>query len=365
MIRNAPVQVQNVVVCGAFNPSTPEELIPSGLHVERDEAPTSLFLDRALRRVGLSPRLGYLTRVLEQEKAHVLHSHYGAWGWRNLPAVRRTKVKHVVSFYGYEATYLVKKEPRWRDRYRELFREVDVVICEMPQMIPVVMALGASEAQVRVNHLGVEVAGIKYVPRSWDGKGKFRVMVAGSFREKKGIPYALMALARIRDELRLEITLVGDASSEARDQNEKLWIMETISQYGLKDLVRLTGYVPYARLLEESYSHHVFLAPSVTALDGDTEGGGLMVLVDMAASGMPIISSIHCGIPEVVIHGSTGLLAPERDVEAIATHIRYLAGHPDSWRQMLDAGRLRVEQEFNAQVQGGHLAEIYSQLIRQ
>jgi colanic acid/amylovoran biosynthesis glycosyltransferase len=362
MIRNTPAPVQAAVVCEALLNSTPKELMPEHLLIERADAPILALLDRVSRKLG-SPRLSYLERVLASGRAQILHSHFGNWAWRNMPAARRARVRHVVSFYGYEATYLIKQQPQWRDRYREMFLETDLVICEMPQMAEVVVSLGAPEGRVRVNHLGVEVSQIKYVPRSWDGRGKLRVMIAGSFREKKGIPYALMALAKARESVPLEVTLIGDASDSVRDQLVKAEILETIRQHGLKDVVKLLGYVPYTTMLDEAYRHHIFLAPSVTASDGDTEGGGLMVLVDMAASGMPIISSVHCGIPEVVIHGVTGLLAPERDVAALAAYIQYLAGHVESWRPMLDAGRLRMEQEFNAEIQGIRLAEIYRQLL--
>ena len=64
--------------------------------------------------------------------------------------------------------------------------------------------------------------------------------------------------------------------------------------------------------------HDVFLAPSVTASNGDTEGGAPVAIIEMAASGMPIVSTRHCDIPSVVLDGVTGLLAAERDSEGLA-----------------------------------------------
>ncbi len=70
------------------------------------------------------------------------------------------------------------------------------------------------------------------------------------------------------------------------------------------------GYQPHSTLFAEAYRHHIFLSPSVTASTGDTEGGAPVSLIEMAATGMLIVSTTHCDIPEVIKHGVTGLLAP-------------------------------------------------------
>jgi len=75
----------------------------------------------------------------------------------------------------------------------------------------------------------------------------------------------------------------------------------------------MLGFQPHAILFEEAYKNHIFLSPSVTALDGDTEGGAPVTIIEMAATGMPIISTKHCDIPEVIKDGVTGFLANERD----------------------------------------------------
>ena len=110
-----------------------------------------------------------------------------------------------------------------------------------------------------------------------------RVLIAGSFREKKGIPYALEALGRLQQEIPLEITIIGDASE--RGEAEKLQILDTIKTHNLWPKTRMLGYQPHAILLEEAYRHHIFLSPSVTASDGDTEGGLPVSIIEMAATG--------------------------------------------------------------------------------
>ena len=88
----------------------------------------------------------------------------------------------------------------------------------------------------------------------------------------------------------------------------------------------------------------LLLAPSVTAADGDIEGMPVVVLEAMA-SALPVIGCEHSGIPEIVAHGSTGLIVPERDPAALAKAMEAMMD-PEIRRAMGTAGRLRVETAF-------------------
>ena len=66
------------------------------------------------------------------------------------------------------------------------------------------------------------------------------------------------------------------------------------------------------------------LLPSITAQNGDTEAGAPVAILETQATGLPVISSYHADIPEVVVDGKSALLAPERDVGTLAKHLEYL-----------------------------------------
>ena len=82
--------------------------------------------------------------------------------------------------------------------------------------------------------------------------------------------------------------------------------MAVIEKHKLQSKIRMLGFQPYSVLLEEAYTHHIFLSPSVTASDGDTEGGAPVTLIEMLATGMPIVSTTHCDIPEIICKGPEG-----------------------------------------------------------
>jgi colanic acid/amylovoran biosynthesis glycosyltransferase len=360
-VRYLPPDIESHVVCrGTQNlDAFPHPRIHS---FASQPTPAQLW-DRGMRRLGFRRHLGLLSSVIRDSGARIVHSHMGNQGWMDSRAVAAAGARHVVTFYGVDVGRLPQTDPRWNDRYADMFGSVGRVLCEGEHMAQRVVDLGCPEARVRVHHLGIELDRIPYEPRTWRPGEPLRVFMAGSFREKKGMPYALRALARIRSEVALEVTVVGDASDEARSQDEKRLILAAIEEGNLGDNVELAGYQPYDTMLAQARSHHVFLSPSVTAADGDTEGGAPVTIIEMAASGMMIVSTTHCDIPGVVKDGESGLLTGERDVDGLVERLVWLIANPGEWRRMQDAGRAHIENEFDASRQGERLGAIYEELV--
>lgn len=359
-VRFLPPSIESHIVC-ASTENLDQFNLPN-IHSLEDSSRFRFYWDKGLQKLGLRKHLGLLVKKARIHNGDVLHSHFGNRGWRNLCAAKRAKLKHVVTFYGLDVNYLPKKDPRWYRRYKELFKHIDYVLCEGSHMGRCILELGCPHDKLKIHHLGVAVGEVSFKPRAWNQGEPLRILIAASFREKKGIPYALEALGRVKNEIPLTVTIIGDAGPAVRSQIEKQRILSTIEKQGLESNVRMIGYQSQAVMFNEAYKHHVFLSPSVTAKDGDTEGGVPVSIIEMLASGMPIVSTKHCDIPEVVHHGATGLLAEERDVNGIVTQLTWLINNPDKWQVMLEAGRKHVEAEYNAGVQGMKLALIYKEL---
>lgn len=302
-----------------------------------------------------------LTRLARRSGARVMHSHFGNIGWENLEAARRTALPHFVSFYGQDLTRFPRIDPAWNDRYREALPEAAGVLCEGPHMAKVVRAL-QPHAKIIVQTLGIELGKVVAKPRRQRRGEPLRVLIAGSFREKKGIPDALAALARLKIDVRA--TLIGDASADAEGQAEKLRIEAELARPELRGRVRRLGFVSHDELLREAYAHHVFLSPNVTAADGDTEGGAPLVLIEMAATGMPVVATTHCDIPNVLAPTAKRFLVPERDPAGLAQRLTLLAENPDEWPALAKANRRHIEQHHDCHRQGERLARIYEGAAR-
>jgi colanic acid/amylovoran biosynthesis glycosyltransferase len=361
-VRFVPAgRVENHVVCERTE--NLDQFPVAHLHAFTAAGSLERLWDRALRRAGFRRHLGYLVRVAQRVNAAILHSHFGDVGWRDRGAARAAGCRHVVTFYGYDMSRLAGRPP-WRERYRACLPEIDLVLCEGPFMAQRVQELGCPKERMRVHHLGIALEKFPYRPRAWRPGEPLKVLIAASFTEKKGIPDGLRALGALRREVPLEVTIIGDAHpGGAEHAREKERIIAEISRQGLGNCVRLTGGLPHAAMIEEAYRHHLFLSPSLTAADGDTEGGAPVSLLEMAASGMLIVSTRHCDIPEVVLDGVTGLLAEERDVAGLRDAMSRAIAEPQRWPEMLERGRRRVEAEFDARVQGERLAALYEGLV--
>ena len=323
------------------------------------------LLLRVLRKLGFSYRRPSTVHesITRNHNISVIHSHFGDKGWYDLILAEKHNLKHIVTFYGYDMSLLPAEKPIWKTRYKELFNKVDLILCEGPHMAQGIVSLGCPKSKVRILRLGIEVEKIPYIPRETIKDKPINILIAGTFREKKGIPYALSAIGKVRNYYpNLQVTIIGDSSGTARENKEKQKILDAIRTNNLESITTLLGFQSYTRLMEESYKHHIFISPSVTSSDGDTEGGAPVTIIEMAATGMPIISSNHCDIPQIIRNGESGFLAEERDIDGLATNLLWLINHTDSWEKFTKSARANIEQKFNIKNQAEKLAAIYREI---
>ncbi len=335
------------------------------IHSMQDLTWWYLYLLRVKRKLGMCEpyrfHLPLLEKVCRDTKPAILHSHFGHMGWVNAPLARKYGLKHVVSFYGADVNYIPFKDPRWLARYQEMGQLVDKVLCEGPFMAESIAKLGIPKEKISVHRLGVDLTEFKFVPRQFRKGSRLRFLIVASFREKKGIPVALEALARFRNVYDdFELSIIGDAFLE-QDRMEKDRILQKVRDTELTSRVHFLGAQPYKKVLQEAYKHHIFLAPSLTAPDGDCEGGAPVAIIEMAATGMPIVSTTHCDIPFVLSRQNAPYLAEERDSNGLCEAIVRLVS--SEWKDLLDANRSHIDQELDAQRQGERLGRIYQALV--
>ena len=304
---------------------------------------------------GLEP---YFEQVLRRQHVRLMHVHFGDDAVGMLETKRAAGLPMVTAFYGADVSQ-VPRDPTRRLKYQELFAEGELFLAEGHALRQALLNLGCPSEKAVVQRLGVDVDSLPFVARRPDASGAVKILIAATFREKKGIPDALRAVERVRRHSpRLEVTLIGDAGSKPGDQEEKARILEILER--LRGTVTWTKFIPYPLFREALFKHHVFLSPSVTAKDGDSEGGAPVSLIEAQATGMPIVSTFHADIPEVVIPGESALLSPERDVDGLAENLARLVAEPRKWEAMGKAGRAHVEAQHNVRVQVARLEELYS-----
>jgi colanic acid/amylovoran biosynthesis glycosyltransferase len=317
---------------------------------------TPQWLVRAVFR-RLAGRDPYVERILRREKARLLHAHFGPSGVRALTYKRGTRLPLVTTFYGYDVSALARHDV-WRRRYSRLFAEGDLFLVEGPSLGDKLVALGCPAGRIEVQRIGIPVHEIAFRPRSPRRSGEKAVAIfSGRFVEKKGLLVALGACAAARNRTEdFEFRIIGDGPLRGE-------VERTIERLGMESYVKLLGFLGYRDYLREMAAADFFLHPSLTAADGDSEGGAPTTILEAQAAGLPIVSTTHADNPNVVLPGKSSLLAPEGDVAALADHITLLVTEQDRWRPMGAAGRQFVEEHHDIRRQVEALEDRYERLI--
>jgi len=274
--------------------------------------------------------------ALAEYDARVLHAHFGSTGVRALDTRRRTGLPLITTFYGRDLSADARTD-EWREGTRQLFEEGDRFLVEGPYMRERLVETGCPTEKAHVQRIAIEIGRYPFRLRPPKAPSDpVHIFFCASFREKKGLAFALEAVARAHEEFpEIEFRIGGDG--ELRDTVET-----DLERLRMRPWTRTLGFLSHSRMLDEMNRADLFIQPSVTAADGDSEGGAPTTILEAQACGLPVVASEHADIPNVVVPDRSALLAPERDVDALLDHLRSLLKEQDRWAAMGIAGREHV-----------------------
>lgn len=236
-------------------------------------------------------------------------------------------------FHGYDLTKTIRQEGQ--QAYAALFQNADRLLAISEYGRRRLLELGAPDDRTLLFRLGISLARFDFVERSRAANEPIRLLAVNRMVEKKGMPIALEALARARrGGLDVELDLVGDGPELERLRG----LAETLEP---GPAVRFLGALPRDEVAALMRRAHALVAPSVTAADGDQEGIPVTIMEAMA-TGLPVLSTHHAGIPELVEHGRTGWLSDEHDADGMAGHLVELAASEAQWPTIGRRARQRV-----------------------
>jgi colanic acid/amylovoran biosynthesis glycosyltransferase len=286
----------------------------------------------------------------------ILHAHYGPVGNSYRFVRGLLKAPFIVSYYGYDAWAVPRKEGP--DVYHRLFETADSVLILADDMGKQLQTLGCPATKQQKLAVGVRVEDFPFRERTRKSGEPIRLLTIARFVEKKGLEYSIRAFAQtLKSGANLIYDIIGDGPLRGR-------IQKLIAELQIEKQVILHGYREGSQLHQIMDAAHIMVLSSVTASDGDQECTPVS-LMDAQASGMPVLSTRHSGIPEVVCEGQSGFLVPERDVGALAERLTHLVEHPEIWAAMGRAGRRHVEQNYNCAMLSGELVGIYEKVIQE
>jgi len=302
--------------------------------------PISDFRAKLYRRTGIAPSFH---RKAKQPRPALIHAHFATGGRTALPLARELGVPLLVTLHGFDVTFSGIRQ----EQYKRLAEEASLFVCVSEFIRNCALALGFPAEKLITHYIGIDrelfAPGAPARPRGG-------ILFVGRLIEKKGCEYLLRAMKRVQGaHPGCEVTIVGDGP--LRPGLEAL-----ARELGIR--CKFRGVQPASVVRECLQEAKIFCVPSVTAANGDSEGLG-MVFAEAQAMGVPVVSTKHGGIPEVVASQETGLLATERDIEALADALVLLLSDEDLWQRFHRAAQQRVEKHFDLTAQTKLLEKIY------
>jgi colanic acid/amylovoran biosynthesis glycosyltransferase len=303
--------------------------------------------------------LGVLRAVapfLDKEPYDIVHCQFGSlghWGLllRDMGLLRG---KLVTSFRGYDISAYTKVNGE--QIYHDLLSRGDLFLCVSEHIREKLLRLGCDPRKIIVHRSGAEVKKSNLPPGRSRSSGKTKIVTVARFVEKKGVEYGLRAVAKVlmrRGDVEYNIAGAGPLGDK---------LQSLIVELNAEDNIKLLGWKTQAEIADLLAASDILLAPSVTTEDGDEEGiPG--VIMEAFAQGVPVISTYHAGIPEVVKDGESGFLVPERDADALAERLERLIDRPELRSAMGWRGRAFVEEHYDIDKLNDRLVKIYQQLL--
>jgi colanic acid/amylovoran biosynthesis glycosyltransferase len=307
---------------------------------------------RAVARVrGRDPERDEITsdytRAFRRARCDAVLVEFGHIAVQAMDSCRALGLPMIVHFHGFDAHSGSILE-RYGARYGEMFEQAAAIVVVSRTMQDALLALGAPAEKMHHVPYGVDLnrfrAGVpEHAPATF--------LAVGRFVEKKAPLLTLAAFASVwrrYPDARLRMIGSGKLLEACRDLACGL---------GIGEAVEFVGTQPNDVVAAEMMRVRGFVQHSLVAADGNSEGMPVAIL-EAGASGLPVVSTRHAGIPEVVDDGTTGFLVDERDVEGMAERMERLLAEPALAGELGRSARRRIEEHFSIESSIARLWEI-------
>ena len=316
----------------------------------------AVLMSKVLTRLGWLRLAGWpaavVTKLLiRRHQPDLLLVEFGFHALRVMEAAAEFQIPLVVHFRGSDLSAWTKFGAQ-KMRYRRLMRIASGAIVKSQPMRQTLLDLGMESERILISASG---ANAQLFHSSAPGSAPPVFLAVGRFVDKKGPLFTIRAFAQLVEQhprTDLALWMVGEGPLQ---QQAKALVREL----GLEAVVRFWGAQSQQKVAELMREARGFVQHSVVAPDGDSEGNPVAVM-EAQLSGLPVVSTRHAGIPEVVRHGESGWLVAEADVVGMAAGLQRLVEDPGLAQRWGEAGRRRIQERFTID---HHLRDV-SQFLR-
>lgn len=294
-----------------------------------------------------------LKKFFEEQDIIAIHAHHGSHGQEILPVCEKYNIPLIVSIRGRDGSDRPEIFEKNAKRYSALNKHGAHYYPVCQYLAEGLRRLGIPAKNMHVLYGGIVLDLFPYSNRTLPTIGEIRVLSVGRLVDKKGFVTLIKAFKRIYTQYpNARLHIIGAGEDEKR-------IKSTIAEYNLKDVVILRGAMDSKQVSDELKKAHIFCLASQTAKNGDIEGIP-NALKEAMASGLPVVSTRHAGIPELIEHQRTGYLAPEKNEMELAKGIQFFIENLDIWNDYTERARKVIEEKFDVNKQIIEQQRLYS-----
>lgn len=247
-----------------------------------------------------------------------------------------------------------KNWPRQVSTFQTIYNKSDLILPVSDYIHKFIVNSGCPPEKVITHHVGIEIE--KFIPNHSFKNTPVNFLTVAGLIEKKGYEDSIVVIKNLSNMgLEVVYNIVGDGILR-----EKLELL--VSDLGLNDRVNFLGKMTQDQVIEQYRNCDIFIHPSVTAPDGSHEGIPTSIM-EASACELPIISTFHTGIPELVENNISGYLSQEHDVKDLTEKAKLLVESKDLRIKMGMEGRKIVNEKFNVDVLTKEVIVLYSKLI--
>ncbi len=286
--------------------------------------------------------------------ADIVHSHFGpvARMLADLKEIGAVKAKLLSSFHGADITVYPKQYGK--KYYERLFQASDLFTGNSRFIISKMVENNCPPNKIVKIPECLNLSQFSFRGKAPE-RGVLRILTVGRMVEKKGYEYSLGAVALLKKQgIPFIYDIIGDGPLKES-------ILKLAFDLDIMPELNFHGAMPQEKVKSFYETAHIFLLPSVTGANGDTEGQGL-VLQEAQAIGLPVLATLHNGFPDSIIDGTTGYLVPEKDAQALFEKLLEFHKDENLCNQMGEKGRQFVEDKFDAKVVINNLIDVYERL---
>lgn len=272
-----------------------------------------------------SLKINKIDAILVEYGTHANHLKY---------VLKNSKLPVIAHYHGFDASRYDVIEAC--NQYKDVFQISDKIIVVSKKMEKAILALGLSSEKMMYNVYGPKKQ-FEILKPTFKKK---QFLSVGRFTDKKAPYYTILAFHQVINKYPdAKLLMAGDGTLLNMCKN-------LVKHLNLENNVLFLGVITpqdFSRFLGESLA---YVQHSIVAENGDSEGTPLSIL-EASASGLPVLSTIHAGIPDVIIDGRTGLLVPEHDVDGMAEKMMLLLDNKELAMELGKNGKVRIKNNFS------------------